>query len=407
MEGSVEEILRRLLLLGLPLIPTVGCGGSSPLIGSTSDAHFEVAHADPPVDADLDLALADTTVDAYVDALLADAAANADRDSIDVNAAEMPFIGPNCNRSADENLSIPRPDSDPDGGQGLTIAAWDACATAGDCTALCKAEATTGFPPRNVTTCERARGDGGLLDAGPFPGLGDANAPTVWVHLAYTYVDCTGRRPEGFRAPAPTRTGRAVGRWLADVATLEAASVPAFRRLARELRAHAAPGALVRAARESALDEVRHYRLTARAARLRGSVVRLSRARRLPVRDLLAVAAENAREGCVRETFGAVSAAYQAEHARDPELRALMTTIARDEARHAFLAWRIDHWARSVLPSASRARVDDARRAAAAELARGVETASPPPRLASAAGLPSGPVARALLEKTRALLWLA
>jgi hypothetical protein len=102
-----------------------------------------------------------------------------------------------------------------------------------------------------------------------------------------------------------------------------------------------------------------------------------------------------------------VTAAHQAAYARDPELRALMTIISRDEARHAFLAWQIDHWARSVLPAPCRVLLDDARRIASAELARAVAAASPPPHLASAAGLPNGTAARKLFEKTRTLLWVA
>jgi hypothetical protein len=350
MDGTVEEILRRLLLLGLPLIPSIGCGGS-PANGR-------------------------------------------------IGCATQLFDG---------IIAVPRPDSDPDGGPGITIADWDACATVGDCAALCKAVAATGFASGPVKSCDRVRGggDAGSSEAGSTVIMepGDANAPTVDVHLAYTLLNCTGRRPEGFHHPRRTPTGRAMGRWLADVATLEAASVPAFRRLARELRAHAAPPHLVRGARESALDEVRHYKLTARSARARGAVVQLERSRRFPIRDLLSVATENVREGCVRETFGAVSAAHQAAHARDPELRALMTIISRDEARHAFLAWQIDNWARSVLPAPCRVLLDDAKRIASAELARAVAAASPPPRLASAAGLPSGRSARTLLERTRTLLW--
>src|SRR5450432_2035451 len=241
---SVEEILRRLLLLGLPLIPTIGCGGS-PANGR-----------------------------------------------------------PGCGTQLfDGIIAVPRPDSDPDGGPGITLADWDACATVGDCTALCKAVAVTGFGSGPVQSCARVRGggDAGSSDAGSTIIMepGDANAPTVDVLLSYTFQNCTGRRPEGFQTPTRTTTGKAVGRWLADVAVLEAASVPAFRRLARELRAHAAPRRLVRGARESALDEVRHYKLTARFARSRGAVVQLQRSRRFPIRDLLSVATENVREGCV------------------------------------------------------------------------------------------------------------
>ena len=57
----------------------------------------------------------------------------------------------------------------------------------------------------------------------------------------------------------------------------------------------------------------------------------------LPTRALGVVAIENAVEGCVRETFGALIASWQAEHARDPGIKRLMRSIARDETRHAFV----------------------------------------------------------------------
>ena len=59
-----------------------------------------------------------------------------------------------------------------------------------------------------------------------------------------------------------------------------------------------------------------------------------SRAPRRPVE----IARENAEEGCVRETFGALLAAHQAAYACDPEVREVMTRIAGDELRHAALA---------------------------------------------------------------------
>ncbi|HEY1585869.1 MAG TPA: hypothetical protein VGH63_09300, partial [Polyangia bacterium] len=53
-----------------------------------------------------------------------------------------------------------------------------------------------------------------------------------------------GRRPDEW-VRADVRAREVVGAWLANAAQLEAASVPAFEILARELRAHDAPTALI------------------------------------------------------------------------------------------------------------------------------------------------------------------
>ncbi|MFY0541135.1 hypothetical protein [Nannocystis pusilla] len=66
-----------------------------------------------------------------------------------------------------------------------------------------------------------------------------------------------GRRPEGFR-PAPRTGGSALVAYLDEMHHLEAASVPAFERLARELAHHGASAALVERAEAAARDEVRH-----------------------------------------------------------------------------------------------------------------------------------------------------
>jgi hypothetical protein len=85
-------------------------------------------------------------------------------------------------------------------------------------------------------------------------------------------------------------------------------------------------------------------------------------------RSLEAIAIENAAEGCVRETWGAVIALWQTNTAADPEVRAVFAQIAKDEARHAALAWAVDEWVRPLLDDDARARVDAAREAAAQEL---------------------------------------
>ena len=62
---------------------------------------------------------------------------------------------------------------------------------------------------------------------------------------------------------------------------------------------------------------------------------------------------ENAVEGCVRETFGALLAMHQRERAADPGVRGPCAASPQDETRHAELAWAIHRWA---LPRLSRGR---------------------------------------------------
>jgi hypothetical protein len=179
---------------------------------------------------------------------------------------------------------------------------------------------------------------------------------------------CTGRRPGGY-CPPGALTGDDVGAHFARMAALEAASVVAFRGLAHELAIHRAPRALVKACRRAARDEIRHARRTSALARARGAAVSFGSTEPPAPRSVEAIAIENAVEGCVRETFGALVAHWQAREASDPVVRDAMKRIARDETRHAALSWSIDAWARSRLGRAARTRVDDARNAAARTLA--------------------------------------
>ena len=51
------------------------------------------------------------------------------------------------------------------------------------------------------------------------------------------------------------------------------------------------------------------------------------------------------REGCIGETVAAVEAAEALEHAVDPMVRDALARIAKDELRHADLAWQFVRWA--------------------------------------------------------------
>jgi hypothetical protein len=116
------------------------------------------------------------------------------------------------------------------------------------------------------------------------------------------------------------------------------------------------------------------------------------------------MAIENASEGCVRETFGALLATWQARNAADPTVRGSMRRIARDETRHAALAWSVARWADRKLSSRDRRRALESQRAAVSALAREVAV-DPPSHLVSGAGLPSSASARCLVGVLKAELW--
>jgi hypothetical protein len=184
--------------------------------------------------------------------------------------------------------------------------------------------------------------------------------------------------------------------YFASMAQLEAASVRAFRRMARELEQFRAPRKLVRAAQRASRDERRHARAAAALARRFGSVAGDFEVEESGRRSLEAFAVENAVEGCVRETYGALVGTWQAQAAHDPSIRAHMKRIAREETSHAALAWETHAWARARLDRAARGRVDTARREALRRLVDAVATSEPVVGLLTTAGVPSRSVARAL-----------
>lgn len=202
-----------------------------------------------------------------------------------------------------------------------------------------------------------------------------------------------GRRPEGLVIGGACGDPDDVGAQLAAMAELEAASVPAFERLARELAAHGAPAELVRRARAAMRDEIRHARMMGALAVQFGGAPRTIAVPPLPVRTLGAIARENAIEGCVREAYGALVATYQAETAA-PELRDTFRAIARDERRHAALAEDVARWIIEHLDVASREDVTTARLDAEAELRTSLAGAP----ACAALGIPGGAQAVSLFE---------
>jgi hypothetical protein len=116
-----------------------------------------------------------------------------------------------------------------------------------------------------------------------------------------------------------------------------------------------------------------------------------------PHRSLFAFALENEIEGCVRETFGTLTGMYQARFAEDARIAAMMSVIARDEARHAALSQRVSTWARRMLSTQQVHSLDSARDAAFAR-AQNDFLHAPLTAWQRALGLPTADASRALLD---------
>ena len=218
-----------------------------------------------------------------------------------------------------------------------------------------------------VTACAELKppNDPGMGTCASFTNATDA---AVAMASCQTELGCTGRQTEGL--VVPTFVGSANSALFAKMAWLEAASVHAFRRLAHELRAHEAPHHLVDHAMTCAADEVRHAKLMNSLAEKYGAYVPPVVGRHdVPVRSIEFVAHENAIEGCVSETFGALFAAWSMTHTTNADIADAMRQIAPDELRHAALGWAVAAWANTRLSSTAQRRVREARHTAARNLA--------------------------------------
>ena len=212
-----------------------------------------------------------------------------------------------------------------------------------------------------------------------------------------------GRRPAGLCAPRQ-RAASPLGGYLAGMAHLEAASVPAFGRMRGELAALGAPRRLLAAVECAIRDEQRHARLVARLAHRFGGVVDAARVRRFRTRSVEAMARENAVEGCVRELYGALVATWQARRAKDPDIRRAMVSIAADETRHAALSLDAARFFAERLDEHGRRRVA---RAQACEISRLYDAVSEEPHadLVREAGLPSAAESRRMLDALASTAW--
>jgi hypothetical protein len=231
---------------------------------------------------------------------------------------------------------------------------------------LCASYDTTPGCPGKAFACQSAQDTcGGNSDCPPGQLCGYDGT-----RRSCTSQQCAIGRP--FLVRGVARTSRAVGRreWqaatrpakpsrYADRARLAAewtrlglmehASIAAFARFTLQLLALGAPADLVAASNAAAVDETEHAKMCfAMASAHAGAPVGpgpLAVGGALDALSLRDALIGTIREGCVGETIAALEAAEAREHATDPAVRAMLDRIARDELRHAELAWRFVRWA--------------------------------------------------------------
>jgi hypothetical protein len=130
---------------------------------------------------------------------------------------------------------------------------------------------------------------------------------------------------------------------------MEHASIAAFARFSLQLLALGAPPELVDACTRALGDETTHTKLCfALASAYAGRAVGpgpLDIAHSLDVTSLVDTVELVIAEGCFGETSAALDALTAADTATDPVIAGVYRQIARDEQRHAELAFRFVRWA--------------------------------------------------------------
>lgn len=148
--------------------------------------------------------------------------------------------------------------------------------------------------------------------------------------------------------------------WL-EQALMEHASVAAFARFSLQLLALGAPAHLCSQAASAMQDEIEHARACFTLARRHSDADvgpgPLDLTGALDATDLQTIVFATIAEGCIGETVAAIEAAEALAHCDDDDARPILARIARDETRHAELAWRFVAWALEIGPAALRDQV--------------------------------------------------
>ena len=226
-----------------------------------------------------------------------------------------------------------------------------------------------------------------------------------------------GRRPAGLQQteePAQTYPPELVnqvlseteqaGAFFAELAYLEQAAVTAFEYLARELEHYDAPEELVELAKKGIDEEIEHAELMRMLAYAYGGHVQEVEVEPFQLRPLSEIALDNAREGCIRETFGALIAMWQSAHAEDEAVRRVMERIAHEESIHAALSWKIDEWIQTQLSDEDRKRCKEAHQEALAIIKEELQEEESP-ALIKHAGFPNREQSALLYQQLKGELW--
>jgi hypothetical protein len=178
---------------------------------------------------------------------------------------------------------------------------------------------------------------------------------------------------------------------------MEHASIAAFARFTLHLLALAAPPDLVLLSQQAMRDEIEHARFAfSLASAYAGAEVgpdALAIQGSLDGFDVAAILVTLVREGCIGETVAAIEAAEALDDVRDPVVRTVLERIARDELRHAELAWRTLGW----LVASGRIRRSEAR----AAVVEALVTLTEPPRPNRTAPYNAGLSAFGVLDEAR------
>lgn len=347
---SLRHVLSSALFAALA-IPMSACGAS---VESTSSD----AGGDEGADGAVDTGSTDTGADTFLPP--------------DVMCAEPTSVDTSmCN----ESVTYPC---------GLPIALEGPAPTSKECETLCDPVAKATGRTTTFFSCWTAAEDGGS---------------SVRVGCATCAV---GRRPAGLGEVEGESCGDAIADALSEMARIEAASVHAFRRLETALARLDAPSPLRARARAAARDEIRHARIVSRLARARGGARKRVCIEQTEI-TTYDLALENAVEGCVKETLGVAYLAHQAEHAKDPELRAMAEQLYEDELAHATLSWDLVAVFDAHLDPAQKQAIRAAQARALEEVVS--EASSLDPRVRRAFGVPSGPVVARMVHELRATLY--
>ena len=145
----------------------------------------------------------------------------------------------------------------------------------------------------------------------------------------------------------PMELRHRIGRAWRDAALAEHASSVALARFVMELLAIGAPLELVGAAQHAIADETMHAQLAFGLARayLGETVEPETTSPQHAARGIAAIVHEAIVDGCIGKTIAVARAEHALALVEDPAVRRVLAVIARDEARHAALAWRFVAWA--------------------------------------------------------------